>query len=620
MATDVIGCDCPQITVRSNENQAQAASLTATKGPVYAILAVILAAIAARAWMLFSTPMVPGMNGGYYLVQARSLLESGKLGIPDLPLTFTLHAALAKLAHWLTGRDLESSILLAVKLADAVLPAFVALPVFLLGRAWSERAGRGAWLPVAAAAVVALSPTALMITGDLQKNSLGLVWLAGLVYALAMWITRRSAGNAAVVVLFLGLTGLTHIGVFGVALLLAGLVLAAHVARPGAARDGSHWRVAGLLVGGGLAVALVAGLVLWKFDPSRIQRLASAVTDPADFLENGAHPGRPPKGDVAKGGGPPGDPRQGPPPDGGPGFPKGGPMGKSGPGFLPFMLPRWAPSAFFGGVAVFALAVLWRRRRELSAADHAVVAGCAVTVLALSGPWVQGDMARRLNLIIMVPAVIAGLFAVQHIASRWLRPLLGALAVAAVLWPVFPLVRRGGRPIISEAAYRELQSLAPQIAAPKRTLVVARHGLEWWTAWTLRTRIAQPKALRAEDWKNYEEVLFIQSKGDGPGGGPGGRGFGRRGFQPKGFPKGPPPGGAPRDFDFFGSPPPFGPPPQFGPPGKGGFPGRGGPSPMMDAPIPPEAEIVHDGPHIKLARVDSPPMALEQRQRAGRGD
>ncbi len=212
----------------------------------------------------------------------------------------------------------------------------------------------------------------------------------------------------------------------------------------------------------------------------------------------------------------------------------------------------------------------------------------------------------------MVPAVVAGLFALQQVGNRWLRPLLGALVAAAVLLPVFPMVRRGDHPVISEAAWRELQSLAPRIANPKRTLGVARHGLEWWTAWTLHTHIAQPKALSAEDWKNYDGVLFIQSKGDGPGGRPGGRGFGRGRLQPKGFPKGPFPDDLPFDF-------PGGPPPLFGPPGKGDFPGRGVPSPMMDAPIPPDAEILHDGPHIKLARVATPPPRLT-RGAAGRRD
>ena len=198
-------------------------------GPAWVFLALLVAAVAARGWLLFGTPLVPGMNGGYYLVQSRALLTAGALGIPDLPLTFALQASLAKLLQWLTGHDLESSIVLAVKLADAALPPLVALPVFLLGRAWSRRTGRGAWLAVAAAAVVALGAPALSMVGDFQKNSLGLVWLAGLVYALFAWKRHRTLGCGVAVLALLGLTGLTHIGVFGCALRLTALVFAAGV-------------------------------------------------------------------------------------------------------------------------------------------------------------------------------------------------------------------------------------------------------------------------------------------------------------------------------------------------------------------------------------------------------
>jgi len=64
-------------------------------------LAVLLAATA-RATLLFSTELMPGMNGAYYLVQARSLLEKGALAIPDLPLVFALHAAMAGIIDGLT--------------------------------------------------------------------------------------------------------------------------------------------------------------------------------------------------------------------------------------------------------------------------------------------------------------------------------------------------------------------------------------------------------------------------------------------------------------------------------------------------------------------------------------
>src|SRR5579862_2679518 len=90
--------------------------------PSILISLIVLAGAAARALLLFSTPLVPGMNGAYYLVQARSLLQQGKLGIPDLPLTFVIQAILAKIVQFVSGASLESSIVFAVKFADAVLP------------------------------------------------------------------------------------------------------------------------------------------------------------------------------------------------------------------------------------------------------------------------------------------------------------------------------------------------------------------------------------------------------------------------------------------------------------------------------------------------------------------
>ena len=148
---------------------------------------VTLAAVAERAWLLFSTPLVPGINGAYYLVQARALLEQGKLGIPDLPLTFWVDAALAKLIQLVSGTSLEASIILAVKLEDSILPALVALPVFALVRRWSSRVGGGLWLPTCAALAVACGAPALGMVGDFQKNSLGLVWLAALLWRLHIW-------------------------------------------------------------------------------------------------------------------------------------------------------------------------------------------------------------------------------------------------------------------------------------------------------------------------------------------------------------------------------------------------------------------------------------------------
>jgi len=53
------------------------------------------AAIAARTWINFGSAVPPGMDAGYYAVQARSLLEHGRLQWSAVPLVFALDGALA---------------------------------------------------------------------------------------------------------------------------------------------------------------------------------------------------------------------------------------------------------------------------------------------------------------------------------------------------------------------------------------------------------------------------------------------------------------------------------------------------------------------------------------------
>lgn len=41
------------------------------------------------------------------------------------------------------------------------------------------------------------------------------------------------------------------------------------------------------------------------------------------------------------------------------------------------------------------------------------------------------------------------------------------------------------------------------------TIIIARHGLEWWTAWALHTKVGQDKAIDSVFFENYKNVIFI---------------------------------------------------------------------------------------------------------------
>lgn len=579
--------------MKSESTQEPTRAVVGARYPWGVIFLIVLAGAAARALLLFSTPLVPGMNGAYYLVQARSLLLQGKLGIPDLPLTFVIQAILARIVQFVSGASLESSVVFAVKCADALLPALVAVPVFALVWRWAKRVNAGLWVPACAALAAVAGAPALAMVGDFQKNSLGLVWLASLLWALNNWLEQPSVRRALLPVLFLGLIGVTHIGVFGWALALTVLVMGVALWRSEAK---TRRAILPWLFAGGAVCGVAAGLVLWKFDPARVQRLASAAMHPLTYLHQNQGPGLR--------GTPPGGRNdfRPQPPDGQNNLrPPGGPNGfPGGPGMMPGGWD-WLPTVALLTASVGGLAAAWFRRKKLPAGNVAVVAGCALGLLILSGPWVTGDKVMRFRLIAVGPALICASFALLQLRWPKVRVVVATLMALALVVPGAMRVAQGGRPVITLKAASELRSMSAEISAPGKTLIVARHGLEWWAAWYLHTHIAHTSALTAADWKNFDAVYFLRQKGGMmmPFGGPG---PGRQQFRPDGpfrpggqfRPDGPP--------DFAGG---------FPPPGD--FPRRpfaqgrpGGPGMMGEPMIPRDADITHDGTFFTLALVPAP--------------
>ena len=433
---------------------------------------IMLAAVAGRTWLLFSTPYMPGVNGAYYLIQARAILERGVLGISDLPLTFYLQAGLSWLLAKAGGMETADAIMLAVKLCDAALPVLVAWPTFVLVRRWANARSQGNAVALAAAALACLSLPWFMVVGELQKNSLAMVWFALLVANLHGWLLQptRKCGVALVAVVFV--LGLTHIGVLGASLVATALTLLTFLF---CQRQGAHWKQILPLVGAGVLILLAtSALVAWKFDPSRIGRLGSAFTDPSQFSWDGRQM--------------PGQPRS------------------------RLSLDSWLPFLGFALAVAPALIIAWRSRLELEAADFAVVVGCSMTVLVMTGPWFSPDKLMRFYLIALLPTISVVSFALTHIERNRLRravlSLILLIGLGSSAWILVP----GGKPVLEDATMMELKHLAGHIQDPAHTLVVANHGVEWWSAWFLHTPVAQPQALAPEVWQRYKAVLLLTVK------------------------------------------------------------------------------------------------------------
>ncbi len=517
------------------------------------LAAIVLGAVAVRASVLFSTSLMPGMNGAYYLVQVRAVIEKGHLAEHDMPLIFWLQAGLALVIRAIGRLGLEPAIVLASKLFDSVVPALAAVPAFLLAVRWPG-SKHSIWTGIAAGVLAVLSSGPLSMIGNFQKNAFGMVLVLWCAFFLQQRLSRKSWRYLTLAGVFLGLVGITHIGAFGVTLMLVvltGIAWALFVARRSAR--------AFLVIGGGaVGIAGLLGLLTLLGDSSRIAKLIAYLKVPLSLFSfrnaTGIMRGEP---------------------------------GLSGASSLQSVL-------LFGGLAACAVAVLIWRRRDVQPWERALVVSAALLTVFLSSPLLSQDLSSRFDLMTFATAVILVGFLFARGGTVITRSAVTTVTLAIVLMAVPSLARSVSSPSIAETSYAELQSLQTQISDTSTTLIIAQHGLEWWTAWALHTDVAQPMAVTDADWATYASVLYLQEIGNGRGAGMGLTGMPGRTQAPAGsvFTRPTPPSGTPPVRSGF----PFG----TAPGGRGGFGG------IM---LPSDASTLYSGTYFTLSSLPTPVTA-----------
>jgi len=114
------------------------------------------------------------------------------------------------------------------------------------------------------------------------------------------------------------------------------------------------------------------------------------------------------------------------------------------------------------------------------------------------------------------------------------------------------------RPCIDDQAFRDLQNIKKYIFEDKKnTIIIARHGIEFWTAWTLNVKVGNDRSMDKLGLKKYKNIIFLQQKNEERQG-PSGRrslrkpGPGEGGPPPMGPPIGPPMGRpVPENFNLI---------------------------------------------------------------------
>jgi hypothetical protein len=162
-------------------------------------------------------------------------------------------------------------------------------------------------------------------------------------------------------------------------------------------------------------------------------------------------------------------------------------------------------------LGLIGLYVLWRHRTAMDAATRVVLGAATLTTLMFIAPILRPDVLERLALIAFVPGLLPVAYLVRH--ERW---------GAALVTPVVVLVLLHGALAVKtlrvtgfvRPAYDELRHMKASLP-PGRTIVITRHGLEWWVAWTMDTHISNWVGRALADRDRYDAVLVLDEIGPG---------------------------------------------------------------------------------------------------------
>lgn len=232
--------------------------------------------------VMASSPYPIGIDGYYYPIQLRSLLERGHLAYPASPLAFWLMLPLAALTDPVTG----------AKLGAALGGAAIVVPAFLVGRRLGGTAGG-----LAAAVAAATTGGSFYLSFEFVKNGVGLTVALFAVWLALRAFDRPSRGRIAAALLALIATALTHKLATGVAVVLLAPAVVVALRRRAADRaalapaaqrvDGGRGTGRALALGaaGLVGLAIVLGLTMpQRFLGARELDLAArAVDDTADW-------------------------------------------------------------------------------------------------------------------------------------------------------------------------------------------------------------------------------------------------------------------------------------------------------------------------------------------------
>jgi hypothetical protein len=424
---------------------------------VLAFILITLITITLRLWISFSHDLILGMDGGYYPLQVRNILNTGFFSFKDVPLYFYFCASIVKVISLLGFTITDETIISVIKIVDSAALPLLAIPLFKM----VTRKGRPISLPAAMAILsfAVLSFTPFLILGDLQKNAFAIPLAFVFILCYEDYLINPVRRNLIAVLISLAIIALSHFGVFVFS--LAFLIIALFII----------YRKKAILPS--FIIFFVGFGIIALFDFNRAFRLITfwkVIFERPALLQ---------------------DP-------------------------LPF--PLLLNVLFSYLLAGFGFFQFRRFKNKLDKVSEYMVLTLIVLLAVFAFPVYDQQYFQRFNVLLFIPQLLLIAYLIRMNQKLALHFSISLVLLTAL--SIFMYFSEEKKPCIDDQTFHDLQNINKYVAENKEnSIIIARHGLEFWTGWALNVSVRQDRAMDKIGMDKYRNIIFLQQKnenGQGP--------------------------------------------------------------------------------------------------------
>lgn len=432
----------------------------------------IVLAISIRLKFHFSgNYILAGVDGPYYPLQVRSMMENFHLGLSDMPLLFVFEALIAGFLQFIHIGTQNECIIIAVKFVDVFLPPLAAIPVFLFAKELNvhiKKINFPTYL-IVGYSILNVTPI-LLFSNNFQKNAVTVIFIFLYLYFVFRILKYSRRKDIYFAIITLLACTLTHFGSASILFLITGITLIVYINANRQLVYSINPKKILILIS---SIAFFI-LILFVFDSNRLDRF---INLPIKVFES------PVILMILDG-------------------------QNIGQYFNPinFIVPNL--------LVVLGIILFIRIRKTIEKESQLLGLVFIITTIILSSPLIGIDWANRFYMMSYIPIVGLYLILFNKITKR--RVLFFPVSVFSLIM-CFAIVKGYTSPMlqnISNEAYQEFKEINSEVLINKNTAIVARQDLKILASWEFKTIGIANYLLSENDFLNFESVYYlIQKKG-----------------------------------------------------------------------------------------------------------